>query len=123
MSKKHPMHVYFCMKPEIRNTVKIIEQVKALSEKHEIETSVCGVNFTPDYVNLIFDMKLKNLSETNEAEKALFFMNAIFIRLFDYQPCYASAPSVSEKDQANVLMESIETKETKKEKNAISTHA
>lgn len=113
------MHVYFCMKPEIRNTVKIIQQVQTLSEKHEIDVTVCGVNFTPDHVNLIFDMKLKNLAESNDAEKALFFMNAIFLRLFDYQPCYASAPSINEKDQARVLLESIATKETKKENNAI----
>lgn len=108
--------MYFCMKPEIRNITRIIEQVEALAAKHEVDVSVSGVSFTPDHVNIVFSMKLKNIAETNDVEKALFFMNAVFIRLFDYQPCYVSAPSTSEKDQATALLESISRKTTK-EKN------
>lgn len=108
------MNIYFCLKPEARNTTKAINHIQSISEKRNLDNlSLVGVNCASAQVNLIFQIKLKDIARHGDEEcnpaikEALDTMNLIFLRLFDYQPCYSLAPTQEERDRAVALLESL----------------
>lgn len=114
MIKKYPMNLYFCLKPEAKNIVKAIRHIESLSQTRNMSNvNLVGLNCSSEQVTLTFQIKMKNICKKDDQEcsedvsKALYFMQSVFVKLFDYQPCYSATPTIEEKEQAASLLESL----------------